>query len=252
MANLTQPTQVDQSARMPGGLLSRSLPAPGGWDRGGLTIPFYGCGEPVLRDKCVQAEDEPTRDGVATFYTIPIEQGSTCSTSGVDGLDGHALDRYSATVDYAMGRQLQTDQIGSGSPSLDDVTPLGTVADADFVTAVGCLEAAASFEGKGARIVLHAPVRAAAYLKSLNLIDDNGKSPTGADWIISAGYQTANATTVRLWATGTVWASVDTPISVSDVAHRLNDQSSWARGIGIVAFDPCILKSINVTVPTCP
>lgn len=255
MVGLLTPAVVDQSARMPGGVLSRALPAPAGWERGGLVIPFYGCGEPVLRDKCVEAVDVPHRDSVGEFHAIPIEQGSTCSTSGRDEQAAHALDRFAATSDWALGRQLQTDQIDSGSPSLNDATPLGTVANADFVGAVGCLEQAAADAGVGARFVLHAPVRAAAYLADRGLIDENGRSPSGADWIISAGYEThptTPTTTVRLYATGTVWASISTPDVIDTVAHRINDADAWARGLGVVAFDPCILESIDVTVPACP
>ena len=37
-----------------GGILDRALPVPQGWMQG-LSIPFYGCGEPVLVDRCVTA-----------------------------------------------------------------------------------------------------------------------------------------------------------------------------------------------------
>lgn len=255
MAGLLTPARVDQSARMPGGVLSRSLPAPAGWERGGLVIPFYGCGEPVLRDKCVSAEDVPSRDSVGEFHAIPIEQGATCSTSGLDNLDSHALDRFTATSDWALGRQLQTDAIASGSPKLEDANLIGVVPGSDFVEAVGCLEAAAAGEGFGARFVLHAPVRAAAYLAANNLLDPaTGLSPSGAPWIISAGYEghpTTPATIIRLYATGTVWASISTPEAVGQVAYATNDQTSWARGLGIVAFDPCLATSIDITVSAC-
>lgn len=255
MAGLLTPARVDQSSRMPGGVLSRALPAPAGWERGGLVIPFYGCGEPVLRDKCVSAEDEPHRDTVGEFHAIPIEQGSTCSTTGLDSLDSHALDRFTATSDWALGRQLQTDQIDAGDPKLNDAVSLGTVPGSDFVEAVGCLEADAAANGFGARFVLHAPVRAAAYLAANNLLDPaTGLSPSGAPWIISAGYEnhpTTPATIIRLYATGTVWASISTPEAVGNVAYALNSQTSWARGLGVVAFDPCVLTAIDVTVSAC-
>lgn len=254
MVGLLTPVVVDQSTRMPGGVLSRALPAPAGWERGGLVIPFYGCGEPVLRDKCVQGEDQPTRDGVAEFPAIPIEQGSTCSTSGKDSLTPHALDRFTATSDWAVGRQLQTDAIDSGSPKLDDATVLGEVAGANVIAAVACLEQAAADTGFGSKIVLHAPVRAAAYLASQGLLDVNGKSPSGADWIISAGYlpHPTETDTIRLYATGTVWASIGTPDTLENVAWQTNDLTAWARGVGVVAFDPCILVAIDVVIGECP
>lgn len=252
MVGLLTPGTVSQSARMPGGVLSKSLPAPAGWERGGLVIPFYGCGEPVLRDKCIAGEDTPHRQGVEEFPAIPIEQGVTCSTTGREGLAQQALDRFAASSDWALGRQLQTDQIGSGAPKLEDAVTMGTVAEGQFISAVACLEQAAADAGFGARIVLHAPVRAAAYLASQGLLDVNGNSPTGAPWIISAGYEAQSATLVRLYATGTVWASIDTPEIVPTEGYQTNDVDAWARGLGVVAFDPCILVSIDVEVGACP
>lgn len=252
MAGLLTPARVDQSARMPGGVLSRALPAPSGWERGGLVIPFYGCGEPVLRDKCVAAEDTPHRDSVGEFHTVPIEQGATCSTSGLDSLDGHALDRFNATSDWALSRQLQTDQADTGSPKLDDASDLGTVADADVVGALACLEQAAADNGFGSAWVVHTTVRGVAYLAGASLLTDSGFTHSGAKVIMGTGYENPDGTTVRFWVTGQVWASISTPESVGHVAYATNDMTSWARGLGIAAFDPCINFSIDVTVPACP
>ena len=77
----------------------------------------------------------------------------------------------------------------------------------------------------------------------------DGFSPAGAKWIIGTGYEDPAATTIRIWATGPVWASISTPEMVETVAHRMNDVDAWARGIGVVAFDPCILTAVDVTVP---
>lgn len=252
MAGLLTPARVDQSARMPGGLLARSLPAPAGWESGGLIIPFYGCGEPVLRDKCVSAEDVPNRDGVGSFYTVPIEQGSNCSTSGLDTLDSHALDRFTATSDWALSRQLQSDQADTGSPKLDDADSIGVVASADFTLAVGCLEQAAADAGFGAAWVLHTTVRGMSYLVAQDLVSSDGTSPTGARVIVGSGYENIDATHVPIWVTGQVWAAISTPEAVGHVAYAINDQTSWARGLGIAAFDPCLNLRVSVTVPTCP
>ena len=243
---------VDQSARMPGGLLARSLPAPAGWERGGIAIPYYGCGAPVLRDKCVDAEDVPHRNGdVASFPAVPIEQGSMCSTSGPDSLVGSARDRFEATADWALSRQLQTDAVNNGQTTLNDGTLLGTVADADFVTAVSALEQAAADAGFGKVWVLHTTVRGAAYLTAQNLLVD-GLSPTGARVIIGTGYQNPNGTTVELWVTGPVWAAVSEPSMVENVARRQNNLEAWARGAGVAGFDPCINERVRVTVPAGP
>lgn len=242
---------------MPGGVLAKSLPAPGGWESGGISVPFYGCGEPVLRDKCVEGTDEPHRLGsVGDFPAIPIEQGVTCSTTNDDNLVAQARDRFLSSADWALGRQLQTDAINSGAPKLEDATSIGVVGDANFVGAVACLEQAAADAGFGSKFVLHAPVRAAAYLAANGLLDMNGNSPSGAPWIISAGYlpdPEESATNIRLYATGLVWASVDTPmVSGERIDYRQNDADAWAVGTGVVAFDPCVLTAIDVTVGACP
>lgn len=251
MVGLLTPARVDQSVRAPGGVLARALPAPDGWERGGLVLPFYGCGEPILRDKCVAGEDDFTRGDTADFPAIPIEQTAICSTTGPDSQQDQAFSRFAATADWALGRQLQTDAIGAGSPKLNDAVSIGTIASANFVKAVGQLEQKAADLGFGARWVLHAPVLAAAYLADDSLIDGNGNSPTGAPWIISAGYQvhpTTPATTVRLYATGTVWASLGSPWAVEGTEYRINDQWAMSRGLGVVAFDPCMLTAIDVTL----
>lgn len=242
---------VDQSARMPSGLLARSLPAPAGWERGGIAIPYYGCGEPVLRDKCVEGTDVPNENQpVAEFPAIPIEQGSTCSTSGPDSLVESARARFEATADWALSRQLQTDEVGNGQPVLDDGTLIGTVSSADFVTAVSLLEQAAADAGFGKVWMLHTTVRGASYLTEASLMSDNGLSPTGARWIVGSGYANPNATTVELWATGPVWAGISDPELVENVAYQINSVDAWARGEGVAGFDPCILRRIRVTVPT--
>lgn len=252
MVALLTPAVVDQSARMPGGVLSKSLPAPAGWERGGISIPFYGCGEPVLRDKCVQSVDVPNRNTVGDFPAVPIEQGSMCSTTGPDSLVGSVEARYQATADWSLSRQLFSDQAATGAPNLGDATVLGTVADADFATAVGCLEQEAANTGFGAVWVLHTTVRGASYLAQQGLMTIDGFTPAGAKVIIGTGYENPAGTTVRLWVTGQVWASITAPEDVEAVAYRQNNVEAWARGVGVVAFDPCMNLAVDVTVPACP
>lgn len=251
MAGLLTPAQVDQSARMPGGLLARSLPAPAGWETGGLVLPFYGCGEPVLRDKCVDAEDVPNRETVAEFPAIPIEQGSMCSTTGRDSLGQSALDRFTATADWALSKQLQTDQAATGAPKLDDAVSIGTVTGADFATALGGLEQVAADTGFGAVWTVHTTLRGINYLVAQNLVVD-GLTPSGARVIVGTGYENPDTTTVPIWVTGQVWASITTPESVEAVAYRQNNLEAWARGVGVVAMDPCMLSLVLVTVPAAP
>lgn len=249
VTQLLTPAVVDQSARMPGGVLAKSLPAPSGWERGGISIPFYGCGEPVLRDKCISSEDVPHRNTVEDFLAFPIEQGSMCSTTGPDSVVGSAQDRYNATADWSISRQLQQDVVGTGSPKLDDAVPLGTAADADFALAVRSLEQAAADAGFGAVWVLHISVGGASYVAQQGLMTIDGFSPAGAKWIIGTGYEDPAATTIRIWATGPVWASITPPETVEPFAFRQNNLEGWARGVGVVAFDPCILAAVDVTVP---
>lgn len=250
---LLTPARVDQSARMPGGVLSRSLPAPAGWERGGLAIPFYGCGEPVLRDKCVSAEDVPNRNAaVAEFPAVPIEQGVTCSTTGPDVLAQNALDRLTATSDWALSRQLQTDQADTGAPKLDDVNPIGPIAGADFVAGLGCLEQLAADTGFGAVWVVHTTPRGMAYLAAQTLVTPDGFTPSGARVIVGTGYVNPDSTHVRMWATGQVWASISTPEAIETLGYQTNDQDAWASTVGVAAFDPCLLVAVDVTVPACP
>lgn len=247
---LVEPVEVDQIARIKGGLLDVAHPAPAGWERG-LAITFYGCGEPSVRDHCVTSTDELNRVGSERFDSFAIEQNSTCTTN--DYLDQSAIARarLEATTEWALGQQLQNGIVNPDTPSLSDADVLGLVADADFVAAVSCLEQAAADKGFGSIWTLHAPPRAAAYLKRYKMLDD-GLSPSGAPWVISPGYTPQGDTTIRLWATGPVWVGVDDPRERAAVNRRLNDETAYSTRQGIVAFDPCMNIAIDVTVPACP
>jgi hypothetical protein len=249
--SLVRPVEVEQTARVKGGLLDVAHPAPEGWERG-IAVAFYGCAEPIVADKCVNFDAVANRPEVQEFSMIPIEQGSTCSTlSRLDHSD-IARARLETTTEWALGRQMQTDIVGTGNPSLDDATLLGVVAEADFVTAVGCLEQAAADTGFGSEWFLHAPPRAASYLAYMGLIDLNRLSPSGAKWIISPGYLPEDDTTVRIWATGPVWVGADAPRVTEAVGFQTNDDTAYALRVGLVAFDPCMNLAIDVTVPACP
>lgn len=249
---LLTPAQVDQTARMPGGVLSKALPAPPGWERGGLAIPFYGCGEPVLRDKCVTGTDIPNQNGdVASFPAFPIEQGSMCSTTGPDSVVTSAQSRFVSTAEWAVSRQLQQDLADTGAPKLDDAVSQGTMAGADFATSLGCLEQFAADTGFGAAWVVHTTVRGMAYLTGQNLVV-NGLTPSGARVIVGSGYENPSGTTVPMWVTGQVWASLSDTDVIETVAYQQNNIEAWARGVAVVAFDPCVLSLVLTTVPACP
>lgn len=236
-----------QSTPRQGGLLAAALPAPDGWERG-LAIPFYGCGEPILRDKCVTAVDVAHRAGVAEFPAFPIEQGSTCSTLSQLDHEEFALARLNATTEWALGRQLATDQVGTGAASFLDSTDLG--AASDVVAGIGCLEEEVAMTGFGSRYFLHASPRTAAALRDAGMMNNDGRSPSGARWIISPGY--AGLEAGRVWATGPVWAGTSVPDVHAAVGHRTNDDEAFALRAGIVAFDPCVNISLTVPVGDCP
>lgn len=245
---LLDTVEVDVTPRK-GGLLGAALPAPGGWSQG-LAIPFYGCGEPLLQDFCVTANDTAHSSGnAAEFRPFGISQGAACSTLGKQDQSRHAEGRLEATTEWAVARQLATNGLNLDTPSFEDGTSLGTVADGDFALAVATLEQAASDAGFGAQWWLHAPVKAASFLKD---VFNDGESLTGAPWVISPGYPVQGATTIRLWATGPVWVGVADPFVMNDVDWRTNDDTAFANREAIVAFDPCINLYIDVTVPASP
>lgn len=246
---LMEGVEVEVDPR-PGGILAAALPAPQGWMQG-LSIPFYGCGEPILSDRCVTADDTPNRTAVAEFHPFGISQSATCSTLSRLDQRRHAEGRLDSTTEWAVARQLATDGVGLSTPSFADGTSLGVVADADFVLAVATLEQAAADAGFGAQWWLHGPIKAVAFLASAHQLED-GKSRTGAPWVFSPGYPVEGPTTIRLWATGPVWASVDEPFTLNDVDRRGNEDTAYTHRSAIVAFDPCVNLYIDITVPASP
>lgn len=247
---LMEGVEVEVDTR-PGGILASSLPAPQGWEQG-LSIPFYGCGEPLLQDRCVTAEDRTThRTAVAEFNPFGISQGASCSSLSRLDQKRHAEGRLDSTTEWAVARQLATDAIGLGTPSFEDGVYLGTIADGDFVLAVATLEQAAADAGFGAQWWLHAPIKAAAFLAKADQLKDE-KSATGAPWVISPGYPVQGATTIRLWASGPVWASVDEAFILNDLDRRTNEDEAFAQRSAIVAFDPCVNLHIDITIPASP
>lgn len=234
------------------GILGVALPAPQGWMQG-LSIPFYGCGEPVLQDRCATSDDtiDLHRPGVAEFQPFGIQQHASCSSLSRLDQKKHAEGRLDSTSEWAVARQLATDGLGLDTPSFADGVSLGVVAGGNFALAVGTLEQAAADGGFGAQWWLHAPVKAAAFLAEKQLICE-GLSPTGAPWVVSVGYPVQGATTIRLWATGPVWAAMDDAFVLQDLDRRNNADEAFAQRSAIVAFDPCINFYIDVTVPASP
>lgn len=247
---LMEAVEVD-TAKRGGGLLDAALSAPEGWVQG-LSIPFYGCGEPLLQDRCVTANDTTHRTGVASFYPFGISQGATCSTLSRIDQKRHAAGRLDSTTEWAVARQLATDGLGLGTPSFADGDSLGVVTDGDFGLAVATLEQAAADLGFGAEWWLHGPVKAAGYLIDAKAMNWDGVSAAGAPWVISPGYPVQGVTTIRLWATGPVWAAVNDPLVLNNVDWTVNEDTAFANREAIVAFDPCMNLYIDITVPASP
>lgn len=246
---LAHDVEVEVATRE-GGLLGMALPAPAGWAQG-LSIPFYGCGEPLLQDRCVTANDTVYRQGVADFMPFGISQGATCSTLSRIDQKKHATGRLDSTTEWAVARQLAANPLGLDSPSYEDGESLGVVADRDFTLAVATLEQAAADRGFGSVWWLHAPIKAAAFLAREKQLKD-GMSPSGAPWVISPGYPVEGPTTIRLWATGPVWAGVDEPLVLDDIDRLVNEDTAFANRQAIAAFDPCVNLFIDITVPASP
>lgn len=246
---VTLSTGVDlpeQQTPFRGGLLDRAYALPAGWESG-VTVPFYGCGKPILRDKCISSTDTAHRDSMQAFDPFPIEQSSSCSTLGATALLDHATRRLEATSEWAVAQQLQRGIIVNDSPTLDDgswVHPDVT----SVVQAVSALEDYAAQNGFGTEWFLHAPTKAAAYLRDASQIDRDGRSPGGGTWIVSPGY-TGETSGFVLYVTGPVWAGVDAIEAHQNVHRRMNDVAAWAFRVGLVAFDPCLSGKIKV-VPT--
>ena len=249
---LLEGAEVETPDTRSDGILAVALPAPSGWMQG-LSLPFYGCGEPVLMNRCVTADDTtpPNKAAVAEFRPFGISQNAACSSLSRLDQKKHAAGRLDSTTEWAVARQLATDDVGLGSPSFEDGNSLGTVADGDFVLAVGTQDQAAADAGFGSQWWLHAPIKAASFLANARLLIGK-RSPSGAPWVVSVGYPVQGATTVRLWVTGPVWAATDEAFVFDDLDRRSNTDEAFANRSAIVAFDPCVNLYIDVTVPASP
>lgn len=241
----TQTTPAEAPGGSPArsrGILAVAAPAPEGWELGGIQVSVQ-CPTPVIRDKCITLgePDVAGRPTTAAFPAFLIEQGSGCSTLSGGDRSAQAREALSASTDYALGLTLLTGEANGGdAPSLSDADDLGEFSG--VLAAVAALETAAA---AGVAYVLHATPAAAVHLASAGLIDDLGRSPSGAAWIVSNGY--IGDGELRIWATGRVWAGVSS-IDVSEqVSRRTNNREAWAARSAIVGFNPCVNLSATFT-----
>lgn len=262
---LQERVSLPQGRRSPGGVLAVAEPLPPGWEQGGVTFRGIGCAEPETLGVCDVIDRTAVRpDTAPIFEPIFIAQSAACSLLSQIGTVNISSDRLEATTDWGLGRLLATG-LGTNNPSLQDATTIhaGTGDDVatEVINAVSCLEQGAADLGFGAEVVLHAPVRAAAFLAAARL-NVGGRSPAGHPWIISAGYpvdaESGEDTIVTIYATGTVWAGVSEAYVLENgntgrpqPGWRINLDEAYAQRLGLAAFDPCLLIAASFTVPAC-
>lgn len=232
------------SPTRPRGIIAVASPAPEGWEMGGIQFQTV-CPTPVIRDQCItitpQAGARPTP---STFAPFVIEQGVECSTTSAGDRAAEARTALQSSTEYGLGIMLRTGGT-SNAPSLDDAVSLGEFAGVH--AALAALECATGVND----YVLHATPGAAVYLAAEGLIDSTGRSPSGAQWIVSPGYECdEDDTAQRIWATGRVYAAVGDILVDAQVEHRINSREAWANRSAIVAFNPCVLLTATFTPST--
>jgi hypothetical protein len=214
-----------------------------------------GCSEPSITGVCEVIDRVEVRPNDASiFEPIYIDQSAACSMLSKVGVVDIATDRLEATTEWALGLALAEGTL-TNNPSFADADNIASAEDP--VAAVSCLEQAVANLGFGAEVFLHAPFRAAAYLRTNHLLNDDWMSPAGLRWIISPGYPSGDEL-VTIWATGSIFASVteaETLINpatgAAPVGWRVNTASAFRQRLGMVAFDPCLNLSATFTVPLC-
>lgn len=254
--------RVDLPYRPSGrGLLAIAEPLPEGWENG-IAFLGIGCNEPVIRAACTVSDGSEVRpNDAAIFEPIFIQQTAACSTLSKIGSVDMATSRLEGTTEWALGRSLATG-VGSANPALTDAELVHAGVDDDVVSVVSCLEQGIADVGYGAEAYLHAPLRAAAWLRSADMVDDLGLSPAGFRWIFSAGYPVGDPSgddqTVTIWATGTVFASVGEAYDLIDgqtgrvpSGWRYNTDAAYRQRLGLAAFDPCLNLSASFIVTAC-
>lgn len=247
------------------GILDVAYPLPDGWEGGGVTFRTSGCLPPEIMSICEVDSVDPST-GVRpdadqpVFEPIFVRQSAACATMSQVGTVDLALNRLYGTTEYAVGRLLLDGQ-GTDNLSFADATSIADVAGTapltNAIAAVSCLENVVASTGYGVEAFLHAPSRAAAWLKATDMIDDDGLSPAGHQWVISPGYSPGDSDEITIWATGAVWAGAGASYALSDgmsgrtPGWRHNLDEAWSQRLVLVAFDPCINVSATFTVPSC-
>jgi len=262
---LLERVALPQGRRLRGGLLDSAETLPEGWQQG-IRFRTIGCAPPEILGVCEVGDPEDVRPDAAAFRPGFIRQNAACALMSQVGTTDLALNRSEATAEWGLGRMLATGE-GTDTGSADgpnasfaDATLVTAVSDDDVVAAVSCIEQAVADTGYGAAAVLHAPFRAAAFLRTAHLLDpDTRLSPSGLLWIISPGYPIdEDGVTVTIWATGPVWAGVEDGYVLTDpqtgqrpVNWQTNLDASYVNRLGLAAFDPCLNLAASFVAPAC-
>lgn len=263
---LLERVTLPQGRRLRGGILDSAETLPGGWERG-IRFRTTACVPPEVLGVCELGDPEDVRPSTAEFRPAWLRLNAVCSLMSQVGTVSLALNRLEATTEWGMGRMLATGggtEVGANppNPSFLDSTVVHTSSGAtaaDVVNSVSCIEQAVADTGYGAGAVLHAPFRAAAWLRSNHVINDEGLSPSGMPWIISPGYPIDDdGVTVTIWATGPVWVGVDESYVLSGadqggrtVDFRTNLDAAYTQRLGLAAFDPCLNLAASFVAPAC-
>ena len=247
----TKPTDIPVGPPVrPRGILAGASPAPEGWESGGLSTNEL-CPTVSLEDQCITFEAENARSATrptgVRWPAFTIEQSSGCSTLSYGDRSREAREALDSSTDYALGLALLSGAFNTDAPSLADAASLGEFPNA--TAALARLEGAAARGGEGQLHVIHATPSAAVYLANAGLIDESGRTPTGALLIVSAGYETV-ALDLRLWATGRVWAAVGSITVREDVHRGMNNREAWATRSAVVGFNSCINYSADIVIET--
>jgi hypothetical protein len=252
--SLSELVELSSVTRTGQGLLSRALPLPPGWETGVRFRPA-GCELPTILGDCVVA-DAPLPDRVAEGVEVRpvyIRQTATCSMLSMTLPGERAEERLIGTTEWGLGRLLAAGFDGLDNPSFADAVSVAETEDP--VAALSCLEQAVADLGYGNRAFLHSPYRAAAYLRDRWGINDQYQSPSGHQWVVSAGYPGGDTDTVTIWATGPVWAAIGA-LQTYDRRNavpnfRMNDDDAYSQRLALAAFDPCINLSATFAAAAC-
>jgi hypothetical protein len=242
---LASRVDLPPSVRSVGGLLSSARPLTGAWQRG-VTFLGSACLGPEGQVYCPPSPTPKTKSApgdVASFDPIGIILGVECTTLSRDRAESIAADALDATREWQLGQELQTGAL-TANPSFADAVALP--AATDIVEALAALEQDVADSIFGRLAYIHASPANMTRLLAAQAIWRDGRTwrtASGNTVVSSPGY-----TMAALVATPEVWAATGERDYLTDVDRSVNTTTSYAEEVGIVAFDPCYIASVTVTV----